>query len=102
MGATIRESMLEKVLENGIRFVNVTKEEYPPGIIGPFALQGAVNKDQEIVIFDVSPRVPGSPVIGTTSPYTRYLYGRPMSVGQRIALEIKGALETGSLKEIVT
>ncbi|MDH7555772.1 MAG: DUF1297 domain-containing protein [Candidatus Methanosuratincola sp.] len=102
MGATIRESMLEKVLENGIRFVKATKEEYPPGIIGPFALQGAVNKDQEIVIFDVSPRVPGSPVIGTTSPYTRYLYGRPMSVGQRIAIEIRGALETGRLKEIVT
>lgn len=102
MGATIRESMLEKVLEYGIKFVDATKNEYPPGIIGPFALQGAVNKDQEIVIFDVSPRVPGSPVIGTTSPYTRYQHGRPMSVGQRIALEIKEALEAGRLEEIVT
>ncbi|MDI9644375.1 MAG: formate--phosphoribosylaminoimidazolecarboxamide ligase family protein [Candidatus Verstraetearchaeota archaeon] len=102
MGATIRESMLEKVLENGIKFAKAAMEEYPPGIIGPFALQGAVNKDQEIVIFDVSPRVPGSPVIGTTSPYARYLYGRPMSVGQRIALEVKEAIETNRLKEIVT
>ncbi len=102
MGATIRESMLEKVFENGIKFVEATKREYPPGMIGPFALQGAVNKDQEIVIFDVSPRVPGSPVIGTTSPYTRYAHGMPMSVGRRIALEIREAIEQGRLKEIVT
>lgn len=102
MGATIRESMLEKVFENGIKFVEASKREYSPGIIGPFALQGAVNKDQEIVIFDVSPRVPGSPVIGTTSPYTRYAHGMQMSVGRRIALEIREAAEQGRLREIVT
>jgi 5-formaminoimidazole-4-carboxamide-1-(beta)-D-ribofuranosyl 5'-monophosphate synthetase len=102
MGATIRESMLEQVFENGIRFVEATKREYPPGIIGSFALQGAVTKDQEIVIFDVSPRVPGSPVIGTTSPYTKYAHGCSMSVGRRIALEIREAVETNRLREIVT
>ena len=102
MGATIRESMLEKVLENGIKFVEATRSEYPPGIIGPFALQGAVTKDQEIIIFDVSPRVPGSPVIGTTSPYTKYSHGIPMSVGRRIAREIREAVEADRLKEIVT
>lgn len=102
MGATIRESMLEKVFEIGEKFVEVTKREFPPGIIGPFALQGAVTKDQEIVIFDVSPRVPGSPVIGTTSPYTKYAYGIPMSVGRRIAKEIREGIETESLKELIT
>ncbi len=102
MGATIRESMLEKVMEIGERFVEATKTEYPPGMIGPFALQGAVTKDQEIVIFDVSPRVPGSPVIGTTSPYTKYAYGIHMSVGRRIAREIREGAETGRLKELVT
>jgi 5-formaminoimidazole-4-carboxamide-1-(beta)-D-ribofuranosyl 5'-monophosphate synthetase len=102
MGATIRESMLEQVLENGIKFSHAVKKEYPPGMIGSFALQGAVNKDQEIVIFDVSPRVPGSPVIGTTSPYTKYTHGIPMSVGRRIAREVREATETGRLREIVT
>lgn len=102
MGATVRESMLEQVFEMGIKFAHATKREYPPGIIGPFALQGAINKDQEIVIFDVSPRVPGSPVIGTTSPYTKYTHGKQMSVGRRIAVEIREAVETGGLKEIVT
>ncbi len=102
MGATIRESMLEKVFDIGERFVEATKREYPPGIIGPFALQGAVTKDQEIVIFDVSPRVPGSPVIGTTSPYTKYAYGMQMSVGRRISREIREGAETERLKELVT
>jgi len=41
-------------------------------------------------------------VIGTTSPYTRYAHGMPMSVGRRIALEIREAMEQGRLKEIVT
>ncbi|MDD1764737.1 MAG: formate--phosphoribosylaminoimidazolecarboxamide ligase family protein [Candidatus Methanomethyliaceae archaeon] len=102
MGATVRESMLEQVFEIGIKFAHATKREYPPGIIGPFALQGAITKDQEIVIFDVSPRVPGSPVIGTTSPYTKYAYGMPMSVGRRIAREVREAAEAGRLREIVT
>jgi len=102
MGATIRESMLEKVFEIGEKFVEITKREFPPGIIGPFALQGAVTKDQEIVIFDVSPRMPGSPVIGTTSPYTKYAYGIQMSMGRRIAREIKEAIETGRIKELIT
>ena len=102
MGATVRESMLEQVFEIGIKFAHATKREYPPGIIGPFALQGAITKDQEIVIFDVSPRVPGSPVIGTTSPYTKYAYGIPMSVGRRIAREVREAAEAGRLREIVT
>jgi len=102
MGATIRESMLEQVFIIGERFVEATKREYPPGIIGPFALQGAVTKEQEIVIFDVSPRVPGSPVIGTTSPYTKYAYGIQMSVGRRIARELKEGIETGRVRELVT
>jgi 5-formaminoimidazole-4-carboxamide-1-(beta)-D-ribofuranosyl 5'-monophosphate synthetase len=102
MGATVRESLLEKVIEMGDDFVAATVHEYPPGIIGPFALQGAVTADQEIVIFDVSPRVPGSPVIGTTSPYTRYAHGKAMSVGRRIALELREAVDAGRLGEVVT
>jgi len=101
MPATIRESMLEKVFEIGERFVDATKTEYPPGIIGPFALQSAVTKDLEIVVFDVSPRVPGSPVLAM-SPYTRYYYGESFGTGRRIAMEIKDALKGERLHEVVT
>jgi 5-formaminoimidazole-4-carboxamide-1-(beta)-D-ribofuranosyl 5'-monophosphate synthetase len=101
-GATLRESMLEKVYDIGERFVQVCKREYPPGMIGPFALQGAITKDLEISIFDVSPRVPGSPIISTTSPYSRWYFGEAMSTGRRIALEIVRAAKTGRLSEVVT
>lgn len=101
-GATIRESILERVYEIGERFVEICKREYPPGIIGPFALQGAITKDLEITIFDVSPRVPGSPIISTTSPYSRWYFGEAMSTGKRIALEIVKARETRRLGEVVT
>jgi len=100
--ATIRESMLEKVLEMGERFVKASKEMFPPGIIGSFALQSAVTKDLEIVVYDVSPRVPGSPIISTTSPYSKYLFGQSVSTGRRIAMEIKEAIKLRRLKDVVT
>lgn len=102
MPATIRESLLEKVFDIGLKFVEVTKIEYPPGIIGPFALQGAVTADLDIVIFDVSPRVPGSPVLITMSPYSKFKHGFVVGTGRRIAMEIKRAIETDRVIEIVT
>ncbi len=102
--ATIRESLLETVFKLGERFVETTKEEYPPGIIGPFALQGAVlpgPPKEDIVIFDVSLRVPGSP--GTKyTPYTECYWGLPVSTGRRIAMEVKAAVEEDRFEEVVT
>ena len=34
--ASIRESLLEKVIKMGDSFVAAVRREYPPGIIGPF------------------------------------------------------------------
>lgn len=100
--ATIRESMLDKVLDMGDRFARAVKEDYGVGPVGPFALQGAVTVDLEIVIFDVSPRVPGSPILATTSPYSKYYFGHVVGVGRRIAMEIRKGIEQGSLAELVT
>ncbi|MCX8204846.1 MAG: formate--phosphoribosylaminoimidazolecarboxamide ligase family protein [Candidatus Nezhaarchaeota archaeon] len=102
VGVTMRESQLEKVFEAGERFVEVCKEEYPPGIIGLFALQGAVTKDLEFYVFDVSPRMPGCPCVGPTSPYTRYKYGAEVGPGRRVAMEVKRAAKEGRLRDIVT
>jgi 5-formaminoimidazole-4-carboxamide-1-(beta)-D-ribofuranosyl 5'-monophosphate synthetase len=104
IACTLRESMLEKVFEIGERFVEVCKSEYPPGIIGAFALQGAITPEEngeEIVIFDVSFRLPGSPGIRFT-PYTEYLYGESLSMGRRTAMEIKNAFKSKKLGEVVT
>lgn len=101
---TIKESLIEKAYEIGERFVAATQKHSKPGIIGPFALQGAVSSEngrEELVIFDVSMRIPGSP--GTKfTPYTGYLFGEPMSYGERIAIEIKEAIKAKKLDKILT
>ena len=110
IAVTVKESLLEKAFDLGEKFVAATKKikkEIDPaqkGIIGPFALQGAVvaeNGKEDIVIFDVSLRIPGSPGTRAT-PYSGYLYGESMSGGERIGLEIKNAQEEKRLEEILT
>jgi 5-formaminoimidazole-4-carboxamide-1-(beta)-D-ribofuranosyl 5'-monophosphate synthetase len=100
--ASIRESLLEKVFEIGDKFAAVVKGEYPPGIIGPISLQSIVTLDLNLVVYDVSLRVPGNPIIATTSPYAKYYYGHTMGVGRRIAMEVKNAIIQKRLTEIVT
>jgi 5-formaminoimidazole-4-carboxamide-1-(beta)-D-ribofuranosyl 5'-monophosphate synthetase len=101
-GVTMRESQIEKIFDAGERFVSVCKEEYPPGIIGLFALQGAVTKELKFYVFDVSPRVPGCPCVEPTSPYMKYKYGMEVGPGRRVAMEIKRAINENRLEEIVT
>ena len=104
IACTTKESVLEMIFDLGEKFVNATKQEYPPGIIGPFALQGAIipgPPKEEAIIFDVSLRVQGSP--GTRfTPYPGYFYNEEMSTGKRIALEIKEAIKKKRLIDIVT
>ncbi|MBE3115619.1 DUF1297 domain-containing protein, partial [Candidatus Bathyarchaeota archaeon] len=102
LGVTMRESQLEKIFEAAERFVKICKKEFPPGMIGLFALQGAVTKDLEFRVFDVSPRVPGCPCVEPTSPYMKYKYGVEVGPGKRVAMEIKRALRKHRLAEVVT
>jgi 5-formaminoimidazole-4-carboxamide-1-(beta)-D-ribofuranosyl 5'-monophosphate synthetase len=104
IAATTKESIIEKIFTLGEKFVEITKKECSPGIIGPFALQGAIAADrgkEEMVVFDVSMRIPGSPLTRFT-PHSGYLYGESISYGERIAMEIKKALELDRLKDIIT
>jgi 5-formaminoimidazole-4-carboxamide-1-(beta)-D-ribofuranosyl 5'-monophosphate synthetase len=102
MGATMRESQIEKIFEAAEKFVNTCKKEYPPGMVGLFALQGAITKDLEFYVFDVSPRVPGCPCVEPTSPYMKYKYGMEVGPGRRVAMEVKHAVKEGRLAEVVT
>jgi 5-formaminoimidazole-4-carboxamide-1-(beta)-D-ribofuranosyl 5'-monophosphate synthetase len=104
VACTIRESLLERAFELAERFVKITQDTYPPGVIGPFALQSIVvpgPPHEEIVVYDVSVRVPGSPGVKFT-PYSENLWGFPISVGRRIAMEIKEALREDRLEEVLT
>lgn len=102
MGATMRESQIEKIFDAAERFVQICRKEFPPGMIGLFALQGAVTKDLEFRVFDVSPRVPGCPCVEPTSPYMKYKYGVEVGPGKRVAMEIKRAARKHRLAEVVT
>ncbi len=104
VATTIIESMLQTAFELGEKFVAACQQEFAPGIIGPFALQCVIRSgppQKEFVVYDISLRMPGSPGIKFT-PYSEYLFGRPVSMGQRVAMEIKKAQQVGALDLILT
>src|SRR5581483_4737091 len=97
------ESMLEKAFELGERFVTAARAVDGVGVIGPFALQCVIvaGPPKEFVVYDVSLRIPGSP--GTRyTPYSAYLWGRDVSVGERIAMEITMARDRRRLDAVLT
>jgi 5-formaminoimidazole-4-carboxamide-1-(beta)-D-ribofuranosyl 5'-monophosphate synthetase len=103
IATTLTESMLEKAFEMGERFVRATQAAGPPGVIGPFALQCVIvaGPPKRFICYDVSLRIPGSP--GTRyTPYTAYRWGRDVSVGERIAMEVVMARDARRLGEVLT
>jgi 5-formaminoimidazole-4-carboxamide-1-(beta)-D-ribofuranosyl 5'-monophosphate synthetase len=103
IAATILESMLEPAFAMGERFVAAARELSPPGVIGPFALQCVITAGppKELVCYDLSLRIPGSP--GTRyTPYSSYRWGRDVSVGERIAMEVVMARDTDRLEDVLT
>ena len=104
VAVTVKESLLEKAFALGEKFVKATKDYDGKGIIGPFALQGAIVAEEgkeDFVCFDVALRIPGSPGTRVTTD-SEYLHGEPMSCGERIAMEIKQAVKEDRLEEVVT
>lgn len=101
--AVIRESLLPQVFEMGDKLVDSAKKLVSPGLNGPFCMQTLVNDNLEVICFEISARTDG----GTNtfmdgSPYSYLTYGKPMSIGRRISLEIKNAIEKGELEKIIT
>ncbi len=104
MLATIRESQLVKVFDMGESFVKTLSKMYPPGIIGPFTLQTIVTENLEFVVVDVAFRIGGGTNVwaGIGSQYSKFYFGQPISIGRRIAIEIREAIEQDMLDKIVT
>jgi len=99
----IRESMLAQVFDIGERVVRESKRISDQGLMGPFCLETICTSDLDIVTFEISARiVAGTNPFMPSSPYTYAKYGRDISCGRRIAMEVKSAISTDSLEEVST
>lgn len=99
----LRESLLEEVFRVGDGLVEASKRLVPPGFIGPFCIEGAYDGEGNFYVFEFSARiVAGTNIYIYGSPYTWLIYDEPMSMGRRIAKEIKRASEEGRLKALIT
>ncbi|HIC87346.1 MAG TPA: formate--phosphoribosylaminoimidazolecarboxamide ligase [Aquificae bacterium] len=99
----IRESLLSQVFEIGDKLVLAAKNIVPPGLIGPFCLQSLCTDNLELVVFEMSARIDGGTnTFMNGSPYSYILYDEPMSMGQRIAREIKWALIADKLDLVLS
>ncbi|CAD5244151.1 formate--phosphoribosylaminoimidazolecarboxamide ligase [Thermococcus camini] len=94
----LRESLIPVLYDYGLAFVEAMEELEPPGIIGPFALHFAYNGEFRCIGF--ASRIDG----GSNAKhwYSALYWERSMLMGERIAREIKFALEEDRLKEVVT
>ena len=99
----LRESLLEEVYRMGERFVESAKKIVPPGMIGPFCIEGIYDQDAKFIPFEFSARiVAGTNLFVNGSPYTDLSYDKPVSMGRRIAIEVKDAIKKGKIERITT
>jgi 5-formaminoimidazole-4-carboxamide-1-(beta)-D-ribofuranosyl 5'-monophosphate synthetase len=99
----LRESLLEGVYSMGERFVETSEHLVPPGMTGPFCLEGVYDRDGVFITFEFSARiVAGTNLYVSGSPYSELIFDKPMSMGRRIAHEIKIANKKGLLKTVLT
>ena len=99
----LRESLLDQVYIMGENFVEASKRMVSPGMNGPFCIEGVYDENAQFTSFEFSARiVAGTNIYMDGSPYYSLLYNEPMSMGKRIAREIKNAKDTNQLDKITT
>ncbi len=99
----LRESLLDEVYSMGERFVEASKKLVNPGMNGPFCIEGVYDENGNFKTFEFSARiVAGTNIFMNGSPYTTLMYDEPMSMGRRIAREIKNADSSNEIDKITT
>jgi len=99
----LRESLLDNVYAMGENFVKASAKLVPPGMNGPFCIEGVYDENAQFSAFEFSARiVAGTNIFMNGSPYTTLIFDEPMSMGRRIAREIKEADANNQLKNITT
>ena len=99
----LRESLLDEVYTMGENFVEASKRIVAPGMNGPFCIEGVYDENAKFTSFEFSARiVAGSNIYMDGSPYYSLLFNESMSMGKRIAREIKTGSESNQLDKITT
>ena len=100
---TLRESLLSEAFEMGERVIATSKKLIKNGgLWGPFCLETIITPEQKFSIIEISCRiVAGTNLFIDGSPYSAYYYDHGVSTGRRIAMEIKKAIRTGKLAQIL-
>lgn len=99
----LRESLLDEVYTMGENFVEAAKRIVSPGMNGPFCIEGVYDENAQFTSFEFSARiVAGSNIYMDGSPYYSLLFNETMSMGKRIAREVKMAAESNQLDKVTT
>jgi 5-formaminoimidazole-4-carboxamide-1-(beta)-D-ribofuranosyl 5'-monophosphate synthetase len=99
----LRESLLPEAYSMGERFVSAASKLVPPGMPGPFCIEGVYDNNANFISFEFSARiVAGTNLYVSGSPYSDLLYDTPVSMGRRIAMEIKKAINLSKLGLVLT
>lgn len=97
----MRESLLQDTLEMG-KNITESADRLFGGIPGPFCLELICDENLQFYCFEISARiVAGTNLYPLGSPYTPYMFDEPMSMGRRIAREVKNALKVNKLGKIM-
>jgi 5-formaminoimidazole-4-carboxamide-1-(beta)-D-ribofuranosyl 5'-monophosphate synthetase len=97
----LRESLLSEYMEIG-RKVSEKSFDLYGGLFGPYCIETIITENLEIIAFEVSARiVAGTNVFPEGSPYSAYYYKEQMSMGRRIAKELKVAAKLKKLKQVL-
>ncbi len=97
----LRESLLSDYMEIG-RKISEKSFDLFGGMFGPYCIETIITEDLEIYAFEISARiVAGTNVFPSGSPYSYFTYNEPMSMGRRIARELKIAKKLKKLNQII-
>ncbi|MEM0129316.1 MAG: formate--phosphoribosylaminoimidazolecarboxamide ligase [Thermoplasmata archaeon] len=97
----LRESLLPDLFEIAARIVEKSIDLFG-GMVGPFCLEGIMTEELEYKVFEISTRiVAGTNLYPSGSPYSD-LVAPGLSMGRRIAQEIRRGVALGRLDEILS
>ncbi len=97
----LRESLLPAVFDVGERIVRRSIELFG-GMVGPFCVEGIMTETLEFKVFEISTRiVAGTNLFINGSSYSDLVQPN-LSMGRRIALELRRAKEEGRLREVLS